>query len=193
MALCSGKKRTTGEPCRKHAVHGATVCRYHGGSAPQVRAKAAVRAEVLAWQVGTPLVDPGETLLRMVTQSWTRADQLAARLDELVAANGGDLHAALIGDTIILDPQNGREVKSGEYIRGLAQLEAAERERCASWSAKAIAAGLAKRQVELAERHGQLLAELLRAVLNDPELALTADQRKVFPDVSRRHLHLVAS
>lgn len=39
--------RQDGEPCRAHAIHGGTVCRVHGGSAPQVKRKAAERlAEV---------------------------------------------------------------------------------------------------------------------------------------------------
>lgn len=39
--------RTDGEPCQAWAISGANVCRVHGGSAPQVRYKAAERmAEV---------------------------------------------------------------------------------------------------------------------------------------------------
>jgi hypothetical protein len=166
----------------------------HGGRAPLVAAKAAVRAEVLAWGLGTAHADPGEVLLRLVTQSAQRAGLLAARLEQLVNEHGGDLLVAMVGDTVILDPQTGREVKSGEYIRGLTVLEGQERDRCASFAAKAIAAGLAKRQVELAERQGALIAELLVAVLTDPALGLTAEQRRQVPDVARRHrLRLVAS
>ncbi|UMG92839.1 hypothetical protein [Nocardioides sp. TF02-7] len=36
---CSAR-RTNGEPCRNSAIRGGTVCARHGGSAPQVRAKA---------------------------------------------------------------------------------------------------------------------------------------------------------
>jgi hypothetical protein len=52
---------------------------------------------------------------------------------------------------------------TGEAIRGLVQLEAQERDRAAGMAAKAVAAGLATRQVELAERQGQLVAEVIRA------------------------------
>lgn len=172
-------------------VLGADVCRMHGGSAPQVRAKAAVRAEVLAWQVGTPHADPGETLLRLLTQSWTRAQRLGAELELLVEQHGGSLAAALVGESLVPDGQGG-EVKAGEYVRGLATLEAAERERAAKWSTQAIAAGLNKRMVELAERQGQLIAQLLQAVLADPALGLTTEQRRAVPDVARRHLAAVA-
>ncbi|MFC0248268.1 hypothetical protein ACFFIO_07115 [Citricoccus parietis] len=36
-------RRTNGEPCRNYPIKGATVCRKHGGGAPQVRKKAAER------------------------------------------------------------------------------------------------------------------------------------------------------
>jgi len=40
---CSAR-RTNGEPCRAYAIVGGTVCRVHGGSAPQVRHAAYVAA-----------------------------------------------------------------------------------------------------------------------------------------------------
>ncbi len=40
--VCSAR-RTNGSPCANFAITGANVCRIHGGSAPQVRAKAQVR------------------------------------------------------------------------------------------------------------------------------------------------------
>lgn len=39
---CSARTRA-GNPCRRSPVKGATVCRAHGGGAPQVKAKAAQR------------------------------------------------------------------------------------------------------------------------------------------------------
>jgi len=36
-------RTSAGNPCRKYAILGATVCATHGGSAPQVRAKAQQR------------------------------------------------------------------------------------------------------------------------------------------------------
>ncbi|MEV8265642.1 HGGxSTG domain-containing protein [Microbacterium sp. NPDC077057] len=40
--LCTASRRN-GEPCLNYAIKGATVCRMHGGSAPQVRRAAQVR------------------------------------------------------------------------------------------------------------------------------------------------------
>lgn len=75
MAQCVGTAKSSGERCRLQAIPGGVVCRrYHGGSAPQTQAKAAVRAELMRWTLGDPVDDPGETLLRLITQSRMRAD-----------------------------------------------------------------------------------------------------------------------
>ncbi len=42
MAQCKATNRQ-GLPCRQPAIRGGAVCKAHGGSAPQVRAKAAQR------------------------------------------------------------------------------------------------------------------------------------------------------
>lgn len=44
---CQAHSRTSGSRCRQFAVPGATVCVYHGGSAPQVRAAAQRRFAAL--------------------------------------------------------------------------------------------------------------------------------------------------
>lgn len=40
---CTATSKTTGSQCAQHAIPGGTVCIYHGGSAPQVRHRAAER------------------------------------------------------------------------------------------------------------------------------------------------------
>jgi hypothetical protein len=59
----------------------------------------------------------------------------------------------------------------GEAIRGLADLEGKERERCANFAAKAVAAGLAERTVRVAERQGQLMVEIVQAALREVDLS----------------------
>jgi hypothetical protein len=75
---------------------GGEVCRYHGGSARQVKVKAAIRAEVMNWGLGDSIVDPGEVLLRLVTQSAARAQRYASELERLVDDEG--LAAAMVGE-----------------------------------------------------------------------------------------------
>lgn len=155
---CVARSSTTGEQCRKAPIRGGTVCPTHGGSIRMVKAKAEVRAEVERWALNSQvaLIDPGVVLLRLVTQSAERAELLAAELQAKVTESPS-LRDALVGDSY------GEFGKVGEYVRGLAKLEAEERDRCANFATKAIAAGLAERQVRLAERQGALLVEIIRA------------------------------
>jgi hypothetical protein len=43
---CTAISKNSGQQCTHKAIPGGTVCRYHGGSARQVKAKAAIRAEL---------------------------------------------------------------------------------------------------------------------------------------------------
>jgi hypothetical protein len=78
--------------------------------------------------------------------------------------------AALVGNTYGAAKDVGVYV-TGEAIRGLADLEAKERERCASFASKAVAAGLAERTVRVAERQGQLMVEMVQAALREVDLS----------------------
>jgi hypothetical protein len=72
---CKAISKQSVQQCKRKAISGGTACRYHGGGAQQVKAKAAVRAELLGWGLGDATVDPGEVLLRLVTQSAARAER----------------------------------------------------------------------------------------------------------------------
>lgn len=45
---CTATSKAKGIQCGRTAILGGTVCRYHGGAAPQVKAKAAERMKALA-------------------------------------------------------------------------------------------------------------------------------------------------
>ena len=131
------------------------------------------------WGLGDSHVDPGEVLLRLVTQSAARAEMYARLLqkafdaaERLKAAHEkgtnieavGDENAdtaetarrdldrifntggvaALVGNSYGAAKDVGLYV-TGEAIRGLADLEAKERERCANFATKAVVAGAAER------------------------------------------------
>ncbi len=165
------------------------MCQTHGGSTRIVKANAAVRAEVMRWGLGDTTVDPAQVLLRLLTQSARRADRYAEEIERLVA-EAPTLEQALIGESKVMV---GDELeKVGEYIRGMAQLESDERDRCAGFAAKAIAAGLDERMVRLAEQQAALIADVIRKVLDDPDLGLTATQRRVAGQSAARHLRLAS-
>jgi hypothetical protein len=99
--------------------------------------------------------------------------------------------AALVGNTYGAAKDVGVYV-TGEAIRGLADLEAKERERCASFATKAVAAGLAERTVRVAERQGQLMVEMVQAALR--EVDLSPEQASAFnAALARQARELTAS
>lgn len=230
---CIARNRN-GEQCGRWARPGATCCATHLRNPAAIR-NAEVRAEVMRWGLGDATTDPGEVLLRLVTQSAARVERYSQLLEqaydaadrlraaheaqELLVDQGhvGDVDdddretaaiqqarqdldrifgvggvSALVGYTYSATI-TGSVYASGEAIRGLAKLEAEERDRCASFAAKAVAAGLAERQVRIAERQGQQLMELMLAVLGDPALELSDEKLDLVPAVVERHLALVAS
>jgi hypothetical protein len=157
--------------------------------------------ELSKWGISDRTLDPGVTLLQLMTQSFQRAKLYGELLEEAYDAaerladassriaaedipgarkNSTDLDrarqdldrifdtggvSALIGNTYSAAGEGGNVYATGEAIRGLVQLEAQERDRAAGMAAKAVAAGLATRQVELAEKQGELVADVIRAVL----------------------------
>ena len=79
---CTANK-TNGQPCKAPAIKGGTVCRVHGGSAPQVKAKAMQR--LLA------AVDPiMAELVELALKGETPAVKLAAIRDALDRAGVGE-------------------------------------------------------------------------------------------------------
>jgi hypothetical protein len=44
---CTARSKSSGKACRQPAIPGGTVCRYHGGAAPQVKAAAMDRLRAL--------------------------------------------------------------------------------------------------------------------------------------------------
>ncbi len=72
---CRGHNRA-GDPCRMAPIRGATVCRVHGGSAPQVKRKAEERL--------AEMVEPALTQLhRLMESAETESVKLAAVKDIL--------------------------------------------------------------------------------------------------------------
>lgn len=175
--------------CKAWAIKGGTVCGKHGGARKDVRALANVRAEVSKWTLGDATLDPGEVLLRLVTQSSARADLYSTELEKLVDESPS-LREALVAD-VWASSEHGDAYKAGEYIRGLASLEAQERDRCANFCVKAIAAGLAERQVRLAENQGKLVAGVIKAILGD--LGLSDEQAALVGEVVPRHLRALTA
>ena len=174
MKLCGAKKKN-GESCRALAglgtAHfGTGKCKWHLGntSSHQINAiKQEARARMV--EFGESLeVDPATALLGVLHLSAGHLNWVRAELADI------EDKASLEGQILM-------------------RLFDEERDRIARISKAALDAGVAERQVRLAEMYGEAVAKLLRAVFYDKTLGLTAAQRSRLPDVLRRHLGAVTT
>jgi len=175
-----GGKRTDGNLCVAPVIKGTKRCWLHSGiTRKEAKAKGAVVLELQRWGIDgrTELADPGLTLLQLVSQAADRVrlysnllaeayeiqqgEDVAGGLAGLMRGNGRV--ASLIGYRYGVDKE-GNRFPIEEAIRGLVQLEAQERDRCAQMATKAIAAGLAERQVRMAEQVGMQIVEIFRRI-----------------------------
>lgn len=92
--ICSAK-RSNGTPCKSAAIRGGTVCRVHGGSAPQVRRKAEERLKAL--------VDPAIVALQEILKDKAHPQRLAAA-KEVLSRDGriGQVGQSVPGDGELL-------------------------------------------------------------------------------------------
>lgn len=209
---CTAKNRS-GKPCRNHAVKGASVCRMHGGSAPQVRRAGIVRAARLeAHSIAERMVaragvdaDPVEHLLESLHRSAALVEVwgvMVAALDEHAeqqAHANGTLRGELGYTEADHDSPDELHVVSHDALLALNRSGMATihpyvteyqqaLERRARFAKLCIDAGIAERQVRIAEQQGQLLAQVIRGILTDLGVA----DRPEAPAVVRKHLTLVA-
>ena len=197
------KRAKGGGTCHGSPITGLDACRMHVGKRGDV-AKAQGEA-ITAWSAlaGKHTVSATDAVLGMLQMSWLRVHLYASLLEEQVTAaragrNGGGPGqgaagvgpgAGLVGHTFGAVKDIGIYA-SGEAVRGLAQLEERERDRCVKYAKTAHDMGIAEHQIRIAERQGALLAETISRVLD--ALDLTAQQRALVPEVVPRELRLVS-
>lgn len=177
---CTAKSQRSGNQCKRPAITGGTVCAFHGGSAKQVKAKAAKRIAEQAAQVA------------IATYGLPRdIDPHAALIEELHRTAG---HVAWLGMIVAeLDSEDGRgklieKTMFGEQPAIWIKLYADERRHFTDVAKVCIGANIEERRVKIAEEQGQLLATAIRGILTD--LGVADDER--VPGIVRRHLMLVA-
>ena len=182
---CTATNRT-GNPCKRQAIIGGTVCASHGGRAPQVQRAAARRlalGEALAEldRLGRPIdIDPSEAMLEMVREAAGNVAFLRSRVQELdqltresreaeealVALLGGGSEAREVsarspaGIYGRVDPRNFRAER-----HVLVAMYDDERERLVRWAKACRDAGVDERRVQLAEDTGRMIADVLRGAL----------------------------
>ncbi|MEV4179916.1 hypothetical protein AB0J28_00535 [Streptosporangium canum] len=180
------KNRKGGGICHGAAISGLDACRMHAGQRADV---ARAKGEALsAWRAvpGHVEVSPADAVMAMLQMSWARVHVYASLLERQVAdaerddPRGTGQGEGLIGHTRSASADVG-VYETGEAVRGLAQLEAAERDRCVRFAKTAHDMGIADREIRLAEGQGMLLAQAISRILD--ALDLTAGQRARVPEV----------
>jgi hypothetical protein len=165
--LCGAKNRQ-GNPCARPAGWGtshagAGLCKLHGGSSPG-GVKAAAR-----------------TMAQQEWPEWAQAIEMNAT-DVLLQCV---FRAAGLAAFFRMEVAHLEELPKGEVAFALIQ-EREELDRAAKFSKMAIDAGVAERQVKLAERTGELIAAAMEDALADVDLP--ADQRGLLAAAFARRL-----
>ncbi|MEV0584078.1 hypothetical protein [Nonomuraea sp. NPDC050310] len=170
---CSKVSKRSSLRCHAFAVRGTPVCYNHAGKKTDtLKAQGAALEEALsAWQAepGRVVVSPADAVMAMLQMAWARLHVYADLLRRQVES-AGDSPAGLV---MVLE--------SGETVRGLARLDAEERDRAVRYAKAAHDMGIADREIRLAERQGALLAEAINRILD--QLELTSAQRALVPTV----------
>jgi len=189
MSLCQ-KRRSDNEPCGAQAVGGTDACRVHAGRPlAEQKARGQVIVTLREWGADDIPEEPGLLLMKLMTVTEWRRQEYAAEINRVLAEAGldGNLSDALIGDTVVVD-KDGSPHKVGEYVRGIVQLEAQERERAALLAVKVLAANVQERLTRVQEQTASLFLDYVTAIYGDPELGMTAEQVARLPAVAARHL-----
>lgn len=194
---CKAVSSQSGEQCRNRPVRGAVVCSTHGGSAPQVRAKAAervVEAEVtreIGRQGWEPVTDPVGAYADNAGEVLAFKDRLRERVELLddwtmrVASFGG-------GD----DEDGGSQLMAmGEQVRAYVAAYERSLDRAERTLARMISLGLDAKAIELrAEMFqraaGGRMAEIMLAAL--AELGLSDEQQARVPGMLQKHFRAAA-
>lgn len=147
--------KLNGQPCEKPPIKGATVCASHGGSAPQVKAKAALRVaeeevrKSLAELDVEPVGDPFAELSKLAGQAVSWKDQLAAKVNEL---------------TEIRYEASGAGT---EQLRAEIALFERAMDRCAHILVAIGKLGIDERMVRITERQIETLGQAINGALDD--------------------------
>lgn len=184
---CGARKTNGTGHCRHPAgwgIPGVTVgcCKKHGGATPGGRAHSSklMAAQAVA-TYGLPReIDPHTALLEEIHRTAGHVAYLGRIVAELTQQ---DLKQYASGS-----PAESDEFVVWEKPAVWVAMYADERRHLVAVCKAAVTCGVEERRVELAEQQGRILADVMRAIFDDPELGLTGVQRAAAPGLVRRHL-----
>lgn len=168
--LCQAHNRA-GSQCRKPPVKGSTVCRLHGGAAPQTIRKADQRVarEIAVGQLGALLAEMGETPTPhpfdgLVT-AYAKADRMVRALELLVGEMPSPLGINRF-DEFVVHPLT---ALYGEWVERYARLQKL-----------ALDAGIDERRQQMSEAEARDLFAAFRQAID--ATGLTPVQEAAFRD-----------
>lgn len=174
MDQCGAKTRA-GTPCANIAGHGTSHvgtgrCKMHGGSSPNAEVAGTVElARREAKVMGQPLpIDPHDAMLQCIHITAGEVQYASERIADL--------------ETAMVSTMFGPKLDTWIEVRQRAM------DRLVIYSKTAISAGIAERQIRIAEAQGQLLATAVRNILT----ALGVADHPEAPVVVRRELTAIA-
>jgi hypothetical protein len=175
---CRRTSSQTGQPCKNWAIKGAEVCRFHGGSAPQVKAKAKERLaeRAIAKTLGrldiTPVDNPLTALAELAGEilAWKQlAAERVALLESLAREN------LLIGN---------------EDVRAEVQVFERAMDRAVTVLATIARLNIDERLAKISEQQAALVREALNRALADA--GVPREQQRETVTHLARHLRVVA-
>lgn len=188
---CTATSRQTGRRCGARRVPGATVCHWHGGKAPQTKAKAeervrteAARAEAARFAARTD-IHPADALLELVHYQAGIVTYWRNRIEDITDA---DLEWGVTREKTGGD-DHGTTSEAAPHIAYKLLTEA--QDKLAAYASAALRAGVDERRVRLAEQQGALVAQVIRGVLD--ALNLTPEQQQLVPRVVPEQLRLITT
>lgn len=162
---CSAMSKQTKEQCKQRPVPGSTVCRFHGGAAPQVKAaaeqrqvEAAADASLRKLWVGleqaVPVKDPVASMERLAGALEQLVDEAGDRVSKLTQVAGGKDLTQLRAEVTLLERALG-------HLRALL--------------ADMARLGIAERHVQLEQERAQMVTSAFLAAIGAVSL-LPADR-----------------
>ena len=93
---CTAHSKTTGDQCGQRAILGGTVCHYHGGAAPQVKAKAAQRwsthlIPAATRRIGELIEDKGFPSTSFAASKFTLENEFGRPVETVLTATVGNM------------------------------------------------------------------------------------------------------
>jgi hypothetical protein len=194
-----GAKTRKGTPCQRQAgantSHlGIGRCANHGGSTPNHdRAAALVMAKRELAVMGQPTpVHPIDAILQCVMIAKGEVDYASERIAELTEldAVGPEVSSRPLKlEKGAEDPRTRVEEHGPATLHIWIRVRHDAMDRLAHYSKVALAAGVAERQIRIAENQAQLIATAIRGIVKD----LGIGNHPQLPGIVRKHLQLVGS